>query len=58
MVSDKALVAITGILSVVALEGMALFKGIDGLALSAAIGAVATIAGYIFGRGLSTQKAA
>lgn len=44
------IVLIFGITGIVILEALAMYLGMDGQLLSAAIGAIATIVGYTFGR--------
>jgi len=51
--SDKTLITITAIISIVALEIIALLKGIDGQIFATVISIIAGLGGYTIGRKIS-----
>ena len=53
---NQMYVAAIGIISVTALELMALYKGLDGAYLAAVVGGVCTIVGLCFGVKLTQTK--
>ena len=56
MVSDKAAITITAILSIAVLEAVALYRGIDGAALASVIAVLAGLAGYTVGNKTTSGK--
>ena len=47
---DKTLITLSAMLSIMILEGIALYKGVDGTALSWVVGTLAGLAGYHVGK--------
>ena len=47
---DRSIIALSSIGCLTLLGAIALFKGIDGTLLAGVIGAICTVAGYIFGK--------
>lgn len=47
---NKNTVTIVSIVSILILEGLAIFKGMDGVALAAGVGAIAGLGGFRLGK--------